>query len=372
VAYDAAFKEYSRSLKEEIERFRMEEIRSSVDTTTTGRRLVSHCRTFPRQAQAFEYADFAKADYEFAVNADLLQEGAMKNHSQRDAGGGNTRGGGACKGCHAMKIFSVEAPHSGQRQFMAATMQGFWERVMSFPIKERHFYEIIPEKWPVRLYFDLEFQFADNPERRSGTGAGEAMVDILIHAAAAKVKADFGLEVVRSDWLELDSSTDTKFSRHLLLHLPNNTLFYDNIHVGRWVHELVNTFFPPRAVTAESLRPMSAGSAHMTCGPDAQDATVALITPAKGDAIVAHSNLSGDIDMGVLEASRDKLTPTLSDNDCARSGTPKDSKSETTVEIDITRDVNLEHSTTPQHAQRTPLSNISEKTGLLWIRNNKG
>jgi hypothetical protein len=219
----------------------MEEIRASIKCTTVGQRAVCYWRAFPRQAQAFEHVDFADADFEFAMHPELQEViGETKGASTPPL---SCR---ECKGCHALKVFSFETHETGRRQFAAATIQGFWNRLLKdHEVKKRHFYELIGERSMVRLYFDLEFKFADNPGRSRNSGAGEAMVEILIQAANAKIQQDFGSTLERSSWVELDSSTDSKFSRHLVLHLPNNALFKNNIHVGRWVQELVDTFGPP-------------------------------------------------------------------------------------------------------------------------------
>lgn len=40
---------------------------------------------------------------------------------------------------------------------------------------------------------------------------------------------EFGIEMTRRDVLELDSSTDRKFSRHLIVHVPG-AVFLNNFH----------------------------------------------------------------------------------------------------------------------------------------------
>jgi len=41
--------------------------------------------------------------------------------------------------------------------------------------------------------------------------------------------------------IQLDSTTEEKFSRHLIFHLPNDTLFENNSHVGNFVGKLIKT-----------------------------------------------------------------------------------------------------------------------------------
>ncbi|CAM9110286.1 unnamed protein product, partial [Discosporangium mesarthrocarpum] len=97
----------------------------------------------------------------------------------------------------------------------------------------RHVYEIIREGMPCRMYFDLEFRKALNPGLD-----GEALVKTWINVVAGKLYLDFGVVVEESDFLDLDSSTPKKFSRHVVLHMPGGQLFANNSHVGRFVNEL--------------------------------------------------------------------------------------------------------------------------------------
>ncbi|XP_071663736.1 DNA-directed primase/polymerase protein isoform X2 [Patagioenas fasciata] len=96
-----------------------------------------------------------------------------------------------------------------------------------------HCYEVIPEKDACKLYFDLEFYKPANP------GAdGKSMVAKLIEFVSQKLKELYDVNCSAKDVLNLDSSTDEKFSRHLIF-LPQKTVFKDNIHVGNFVRKIL-------------------------------------------------------------------------------------------------------------------------------------
>ncbi|CAM9377755.1 unnamed protein product, partial [Heterosigma akashiwo] len=97
-----------------------------------------------------------------------------------------------------------------------------------------HAYEIIREQSPCRLYFDLEFDPRCNP-----TVDGDHLVSKWIQFVCLHLHQTYDLVVGRSDFLELDSSSDEKFSRHLICHLPSNQLFKDNLHAGKFVKHLI-------------------------------------------------------------------------------------------------------------------------------------
>ncbi|CAM9662272.1 unnamed protein product, partial [Choristocarpus tenellus] len=100
----------------------------------------------------------------------------------------------------------------------------------------QHVYEIIRDGVPCRMYFDLEFARAHNPGLD-----GEALVRTWINIVAGKLYQDYSIEVEDSDFLDLDSSTPKKFSRHLILHLPRGQYsLNNNSHVGRFVNDLAS------------------------------------------------------------------------------------------------------------------------------------
>ncbi|KAL5746421.1 hypothetical protein ACOSP7_027567 [Xanthoceras sorbifolium] len=136
------------------------------------------------------------------------------------------------KGHSHVHIFSYQDHFNGQRRFLVATYTEFWQRYKSMDSKFRHHYEVIQEGLPCHLYFDLEFNKKDNAEKN-----GEEMVDLLISVTLEALHDKYCIEG-NEDWVvELDSSTEDKFSRHLIIHIPK-TAFKDNSHAGAFVAEI--------------------------------------------------------------------------------------------------------------------------------------
>jgi len=117
----------------------------------------------------------------------------------------------------------------------------------------RHAYEIIPGKTPCRLYFDVEFARGTALESNAQIH-GDELVDRLIKEAGKHLNRCFGLPVpARHDVVDMDSSTPSKFSRHLVFHLRpavsltkksspaaanREFLFRSSDHVGAFVRSL--------------------------------------------------------------------------------------------------------------------------------------
>ncbi|XP_071412411.1 DNA-directed primase/polymerase protein isoform X2 [Pithys albifrons albifrons] len=115
-----------------------------------------------------------------------------------------------------------------------------------------HCYEVIPEKDACKLYFDLEFY------KPANLGAdGKSMVAKLIELVSQKLKELHDVNCSTKDVLNLDSSTDEKFSRHLIF-LPQKTVFKDNKHVGNFVR----TVLQPAIRLMESKAAAAAGIAE--------------------------------------------------------------------------------------------------------------
>ncbi|XP_021765011.1 DNA-directed primase/polymerase protein-like [Chenopodium quinoa] len=131
-----------------------------------------------------------------------------------------------------VRIFSYQDHFSGQRRFLVSTYQEFWRRYKNMDSKSRHHYEVIQDGFPCHLYFDLEFNRLENTNRD-----GNQMVDLLLLVIFEALHEKYHIQG-EEDWVvELDSSTEAKFSRHLVLRIPK-AAFKDNSHAGAFVSEL--------------------------------------------------------------------------------------------------------------------------------------
>ncbi|NWX33277.1 PRIPO protein, partial [Notiomystis cincta] len=132
-------------------------------------------------------------------------------------------------------VFALEKnTQSGQRSYLVTSYKELWfYYTKGYKTSLMHCYEVIPEKDACKLYFDLEFYKPVNP------GAdGKSMVMKLIELVSQKLKELYNVNCSSKDVLNLDSSTDEKFSRHLIF-LPQKTAFKDNTHVGNFVRTIL-------------------------------------------------------------------------------------------------------------------------------------
>ncbi|KAL3102169.1 hypothetical protein niasHS_003578 [Heterodera schachtii] len=121
------------------------------------------------------------------------------------------------KGSPNVRVFAFEDPSfkPGCRKFVVSGLRNFYLWYRECPIRARHFYELIIERMPCRLYFDLEFNRALNP----GIDSLAMMDDFL------SICCDFLLRLCRiklhpkRDFLILDSSSEVKFSAHVIAHI---------------------------------------------------------------------------------------------------------------------------------------------------------
>ncbi|KAF6162166.1 hypothetical protein GIB67_008295 [Kingdonia uniflora] len=129
------------------------------------------------------------------------------------------------------RLFSYQDRLSGQRRFLVSTYKEFWRRYKNMDSRFRHHYEVIQEGLPCHLYFDLEFDKRVNVDKD-----GEEMVDLMISVIIDAIFDKYSIQG-NQDWvIELDSSTEEKFSRHLIIRIPK-IAFKDNLHVGAFVAE---------------------------------------------------------------------------------------------------------------------------------------
>ena len=134
---------------------------------------------------------------------------------------------------------AAEKPQTHYRRFVAASYPAFLRRYLSSIAAStggRHVYEVLRESRPCHAYFDVEFAKVANPN-----ADGDALVDALVAALRAELAAVVGEGAAGATLvLESDSSTPSKFSRHLLLRLPGKLAFRDNAAVGRLLGEALS------------------------------------------------------------------------------------------------------------------------------------
>ncbi|XP_034860149.1 DNA-directed primase/polymerase protein isoform X3 [Mirounga leonina] len=134
-------------------------------------------------------------------------------------------------------VFALEYKvGDGRRIYLVTTYAQLW-----FYYKSRknllHCYEVIPENAVCKLYFDLEFNKLANPE-----ADGKKMVALLIEHVCKALQELYRVNCSAEDVFNLDSSTDEKFSRHLIFQL-HDVAFKDNIHVGNFVRKILQPAF---------------------------------------------------------------------------------------------------------------------------------
>ncbi|KAG6391975.1 hypothetical protein SASPL_149739 [Salvia splendens] len=131
-----------------------------------------------------------------------------------------------------VRLFSYQDHMNGQRRFLVSSYKEFWRRYKEMSSKFRHHYEVIEEALPCHLYFDLEYNTKENVDRN-----GDEMVDLLLIITFDALLEKYSIQGSEDFVIELDSSTEDKFSRHLIIRLPK-TAFKDNSHVGSFVAEI--------------------------------------------------------------------------------------------------------------------------------------
>ncbi|CAE7302879.1 primpol [Symbiodinium sp. CCMP2456] len=121
---------------------------------------------------------------------------------------------------HQLGLYSREFSSSGCRRFLVDTKVGF--ALESAPssqqcdqvfdkLPQKHLYEVLMETQPCWLYFDLEFHRCVNPNLDPGKVIS-AFYDLLNQFCLST----FGLTLDTDNLFELDSTTEEKFSKHVI------------------------------------------------------------------------------------------------------------------------------------------------------------
>lgn len=152
------------------------------------------------------------------------------------------------------RIFSYERSTTGKRSYVVAQLGRFLDKYWrKTDPRARHYYEVIPENTPCRLYLDLEFSKVHN-EGLSIDGVADELLNELFCELQAEFEVVHQLQLLRSHVVDLDSSTENKFSRHWIVHLPGGHLFPDNMAVGSFVKNFVSRLSNEQATKELALK----------------------------------------------------------------------------------------------------------------------
>ena len=136
------------------------------------------------------------------------------------------------------RLFALEYNNEGKRKYVSSHMGRFinyyWGECKP---KDRNYYELIREKTPCRLYFDIEYNRNANPG--ISEEVNELLLEEFISELATELKTRFDLSIGRKHIVDLDSSTAKKFSRHFIFHFPEKELFADAVACGVFVKSFI-------------------------------------------------------------------------------------------------------------------------------------
>jgi hypothetical protein len=136
------------------------------------------------------------------------------------------------------RIFAEETSAVGKRKYIVGHLGRFLQQYWrERDPRSRHCYELIREGTPCRLYFDLEFCKISNPHISSSES--EVLMNEFIAELCCEFDLAYDIKIDRSCIVDLDSTTDKKFSRHLIVHLPKQQLFVDARSAGFFAKTLV-------------------------------------------------------------------------------------------------------------------------------------
>ena len=165
------------------------------------------------------------------------------------------------------RCFSVEHPsygYQGARGFIVTTEEWLTRRYFSeteYPAGRRHLYEVILAELPCHLYFDLEFDVPCNPDLDPDLlmAAFYDALDFFFHlrfglALPGAALNAHGVPSIRPFCVELCASHPAKFSKHVILKLPEYR-WIDNRRCGQFVVDWIAHLRHARSLPAPPSPP---------------------------------------------------------------------------------------------------------------------
>ena len=129
-------------------------------------------------------------------------------------------------------VFSYEINYGGVRRFMSSSAKEFWSFYKDMAENKRFHYEVIVKSKPCKLYFDLEYFLKYNTAVN-----GHQMTLDFIDFVNRKLREVFSKDVSKEDVVILESSSDAKFSIHLIY---KKVIFSNNDQMGQFVKKILS------------------------------------------------------------------------------------------------------------------------------------
>lgn len=133
-------------------------------------------------------------------------------------------------------IFAIDHYNSKGKmvkKFVVCSYERLWNIYSRMPIYQRHYYETIREGEPTFLFFDLEFEYKNNPEadgKKLHEAFKEEVILLLLELKIAPCREDIKVTVLTSD-------TPTKFSKHHKWEVKGK-IFKNMYHCGAFSRRL--------------------------------------------------------------------------------------------------------------------------------------
>ena len=193
---------------------------SSSSSSSSSKGTTQICQTFNKQQEAFNFFDSLTSEQKalcktYSFEVQLSKDSAYRRYMVAD-----------------IDTFFDFYTEKGEFRDIESSSQ-------KAPMSSRHSYEVIRDSVPCRAYFDLEFPVATNSEVQ-----GDDLTAAWIQLVLFKIYHKWGLSLGRDDVIVLDSTSKDKFSKHVIIIIPNEEgsgeiLFADNSAVGALVAEVL-------------------------------------------------------------------------------------------------------------------------------------
>ena len=125
-----------------------------------------------------------------------------------------------------------------RKYFAVKRLDMFWKYYYKNK-RDKHCYELMREDTQCHLYFDLEFSREANPDV-DGESLVDHLLELIVEEFDTTPEIDSSKFNPKEHVIELDSTSATKFSRHLIIKLPDDQVFENNSHCAHFVRKLMS------------------------------------------------------------------------------------------------------------------------------------
>lgn len=144
---------------------------------------------------------------------------------------------------YLLPVLCQEVNDKGARSYIVTSWDVFFERFFRWPASKRSVHEYIGENYPCNPFLDIDLHYPPSLSDKEREVHSKVLLEKTFAITRYVAKQIYHLFGVYTDYTIISSSErKSKFSKHILMHLSDGTMFSNNMVFGTMLKDILDSF----------------------------------------------------------------------------------------------------------------------------------